>query len=140
SGARGSERRGVGRSIRGAFRPALACQIISCTNILYPKHMSAEARAGFGKRDPVMWSPFTEEHDQFRMKVRKFAENEILPHAEEWEAACDFPNHLFKRAGELGILGAHYKEAHGGSGGDYWFSVAKAEELPRCGSGGIAMA
>ena len=87
-----------------------------------------------------MWQPFTEEHEQFRQTVRKFAENELYPHADEWEKACDFPNHVFKRAGELGILGAHYKEAHGGAGGDYWFSVAKAEEFPRSSCAGVNMA
>lgn len=87
-----------------------------------------------------MWQPYTEEHDQFRKTVRQFAEKEIAPFADEWEKACDFPNHVFKRAGELGILGAHYKEEHGGAGGDYWFSVAKAEELPRGGTGGVSMA
>jgi citronellyl-CoA dehydrogenase len=87
-----------------------------------------------------MWQPFTEEHQQFRKTVRQFAEKEMLPFADEWEKACDFPNHVFKKAGELGILGAHYKEEHGGSGGDYWYSVAKAEELPRGGSGGVSMA
>jgi citronellyl-CoA dehydrogenase len=87
-----------------------------------------------------MWQPFTEEHDQFRKTVRQFAEKELAPFADEWEKSCDFPNHVFKRAGELGILGAHYKEEHGGSGGDYWFSVAKAEEFPRGGTGGVSMA
>ncbi|HVU04465.1 MAG TPA: acyl-CoA dehydrogenase family protein [Polyangiaceae bacterium] len=87
-----------------------------------------------------MWNPYTEEHQAFRETVRKFAENDLFPYADEWEEAKDFPNHVFKRAGELGILGAHYKEEFGGSGGDYWFSVAKAEELPRGGSGGVAMA
>jgi citronellyl-CoA dehydrogenase len=87
-----------------------------------------------------MWQPFTEEHEQFRQTVRKFAETELFPFANEWEKAKDFPNHVFKKAGELGILGAHYKEEHGGSGGDYWFSVAKAQEFPRGGSAGVGMA
>jgi citronellyl-CoA dehydrogenase len=87
-----------------------------------------------------MWQPFTEEHEQFRQTVRTFAEKEMFPYANEWEKDCDFPNHVFKKAGDLGILGAHYKEEHGGSGGDYWFSVAKAEELPRGGSAGVTMA
>jgi citronellyl-CoA dehydrogenase len=87
-----------------------------------------------------MWTPFTEEHDQFRTTVRQFAEKELAPYADEWEEACDFPNEVFKKAGDLGILGAHYKEAHGGSGGDYWFSVAKAEELPRATCAGVTMA
>jgi citronellyl-CoA dehydrogenase len=46
---------------------------------------------------------------------------------------------VFEKAGELGIFGAHHPEAHGGGGGDYWYSVAKAEELPHCRSGGVPM-
>lgn len=86
-----------------------------------------------------MWSPFSSEHDQFRKTVRRFCEEELAPHASEWERDELFPNWVFKRAGELGILGAHYPADVGGAGGDYWFSVAKAEELPRCQSGGVSM-
>jgi citronellyl-CoA dehydrogenase len=86
-----------------------------------------------------MFNPFTEEHDQFRKMVRDFAEKELAPNADEWEESGCFPSEVFKKAGELGIHGAHYPEAHGGSGGDYWFSVAKAEELPRARSAGVTM-
>lgn len=86
-----------------------------------------------------MWQPFTEEHDQFRKTVRQFAEKELLPNAEAWEADEMFPNWVFKRAGELGILGAHFPEEHGGAGLDYWFSVAKAEELVHSRLAGVNM-
>ncbi len=86
-----------------------------------------------------MPSPFTEEHQQFRQTVRSFCERELAPHVAEWERDELFPNWVFKRAGELGILGAHYPEEVGGAGGDYWFSVAKSEELPRCRMSGVAM-
>jgi citronellyl-CoA dehydrogenase len=86
-----------------------------------------------------MPSPFREEHDHFRTTVRQFAQKELAPFADEWEAAEIFPNEVFKRAGELGLFAAHYPEEHGGAGGDYWFSVAKAEELPRCLSAGVSM-
>lgn len=86
-----------------------------------------------------MWQPFTEEHQQFRKTVRSFAEKELAPHADEWEEAEVFPNWVFKRAGELGILGAHFPEEHGGAGLDYWFSVTKAEELPYCRAAGVSM-
>lgn len=86
-----------------------------------------------------MPSPFREEHDQFRSTVRKFAEKELAPYADEWEKAELFPNEVFKKAGDLGIFAAHYPEEHGGLGGDYWFSVAKAEELPKCTSAGVTM-
>jgi citronellyl-CoA dehydrogenase len=86
-----------------------------------------------------MWQPFNEDHDQFRKTVRAFAEKELAPHVEEWEHDEVFPNWVFKRAGELGILGAHFPEEHGGGGQDYWFSVAKAEELPHCRMAGVSM-
>src|SRR4051812_46767094 len=86
-----------------------------------------------------MASPFREEHDHFRNTVRQFATKELAPYADAWEEAELFPNEVFRRAGELGMFGAHYPEEHGGAGGDYWFSVAKAEELPRCRSAGVSM-
>jgi citronellyl-CoA dehydrogenase len=86
-----------------------------------------------------MPSPFTPDHLEFRKTVRQFCEKELAPHVDEWEADELFPNWVFKRAGELGILGAHYPEEVGGAGGDYWFSVAKAEELPRCLMSGVGM-
>ena len=46
---------------------------------------------------------------------------------------------MFKRAGELGILGAHFPEEHGGAGLDYWFSAVKAEELVRSTMAGVSM-
>lgn len=86
-----------------------------------------------------MPNPFSEQHQQFRNTVRQFAEKELSPHVEEWERDEVFPAWVFKRAGELGILGAHYPEDVGGAGGDYWFSVAKSEELPRCLMAGVSM-
>lgn len=88
-----------------------------------------------------LYPQFTEAHEMFRKTVRQFAEKELLPHVEEWEAKEIFPaREVFKRAGDLGIFGAHYSEALGGSGGDYWFSVAKSEEYPRSRMGGVPMA
>jgi citronellyl-CoA dehydrogenase len=86
-----------------------------------------------------MPSPYREEHDLFRRTVRQFVEKELAPFADEWEKNELFPNEVFKRAGELGLFAAHYPEEHGGLGGDYWFSMAKAEELPRCMSAGVSM-
>jgi len=82
---------------------------------------------------------FGEEHEAFRKTVRQFCEKEIAPHVDEWERDEMFPDWVFKKAGDLGILGAHYPEEVGGAGGDYWFSVAKAEEYHRMGSGGVSM-
>ena len=86
-----------------------------------------------------MGDHFTEEHELFRKQVAAFAEKELAPHVDQWEEDELFPNWVFKKAGELGILGAHYPEELGGGGGDYWFSVVKSEELPRCGAAGLTM-
>ena len=83
---------------------------------------------------------FTEEHELFRDTVRKFVEKELVPHAEEWEEAGEFPNSVFIRMGELGFLGLRYPEEYGGQNCDFLFSVILAEELGRCGMGSIGMA
>lgn len=83
---------------------------------------------------------FKEEHEIFRNTVRRWAENELAPHADEWEEKKDFPNWVFKRAGELGFLGITYPEDVGGSGCDYFYKVVYCEELPRCNCGGVTMA
>src|SRR5260221_8797228 len=91
------------------------------------------------RREAPMFAPFREEHEQFRLMVRAFVEREIRPNSDQWERERNFPNELFRKAGELGILGAHFPEDQGGGGGDYWFSVAKAEEFPRGRSAGVSM-
>jgi citronellyl-CoA dehydrogenase len=87
----------------------------------------------------AMFAPFQEEHDHFRATVRAFVEREIAPFADEWEKDRVFPTELFRKAGALGIFGAHFSEENGGAGGDYWFSVVKAEEYPRGHSAGVSM-
>lgn len=84
-------------------------------------------------------SPFTPEHELFRKTVRDFAEKDLLPHKEAWEAAREFPREIFKKAGDLGIFGVCFPESVGGSGGDYWFKVVFAEEIIRCRMAGLAM-
>lgn len=83
---------------------------------------------------------FTENHNIFRESVRNFATKELWPKREEWEAKGIFDRWVFNRAGELGLFGINVPEEYGGSNLDYWYTVAYAEELPRCGMGGVPMA
>ncbi len=86
-------------------------------------------------------SMWTEEHDLLRKSVRKFVEDEINPYVDEWEAEGMFPAHeLFKKAGDLGLLGLNRPEKYGGSDLDYSFNVAAAEELGLAHCGGVPMA
>ena len=84
---------------------------------------------------------FTAEHEQFRKTVRDVVENEINPHADEWERAGIFPaRELFPKLGALGILGLEYDPAFGGQGADHSFTLVYGEEMGRCNTGGVAMA
>ncbi len=82
---------------------------------------------------------FQEEHQAFRRTVKAFVEKELVPNVSQWEKDETFPNWVFKKAGELGLHGAHFKEEHGGLGGDYWFSIAKGEEYAGIHAAGIGM-
>jgi alkylation response protein AidB-like acyl-CoA dehydrogenase len=81
---------------------------------------------------------FTDEHEQLRESIRRFVIKELQPHAEEWEETT-FPNWVFTRMGELGLLGLDKPEAYGGQGGDYYSSLVLAEEIVHAHSGGLAM-
>ncbi len=84
---------------------------------------------------------FTEEHDALRRTVRQFIDKEINPHVDEWEAAGSFPMHdVFRKAGELGLLGISKPEAYGGMGLDYSYSIVAAEEFGTIHCGGVPMA
>ncbi len=84
---------------------------------------------------------FTAEHDQLRETVAKFVESEINPYVDEWEKAEISPAHeLFKKMGDLGLLGISYDEEYGGLGLDYSYTAVVAEELGRINCGGVPMA
>ncbi len=85
-------------------------------------------------------NPFTEEHDAFRKTVRSWVEKELAPHALEWDRAGIFPREVFQKAGELGFLGINHSPEYGGSGLDYWYVTAFAEELAGAYNAGVGMA
>ena len=64
-----------------------------------------------------------------------------IPHVDEWEAAEIFPAHqVFKRLGQLGLLGLTKPEEYGGAGLDYSYAMAMAEALGHIECGGVPMA
>lgn len=83
----------------------------------------------------------TEQHRAIMQTVARFVDEEINPHVEAWEQAEEFPSHaLFKKLGDLGLLGVQYPEAYGGLGLDYSYALTVAEELGRSHCGGVPMA
>ena len=75
---------------------------------------------------------------EIREMVRDFARAEIAPHAREWDDKAFFPKDIFRRLGELGMMGILIPEEFGGSGLTYRHYVAVLEELGAV-EGGIAL-
>jgi len=81
---------------------------------------------------------FGRAHKMVRRSVKEFVDKEIIPNIDDWEERNEFPRELYKKAGDVGILGIGYPEEYGGTPGDIFFQVAAWEEVMRCGSGGLA--
>jgi alkylation response protein AidB-like acyl-CoA dehydrogenase len=73
--------------------------------------------------------------------VRDFAEKEIKPHLNQWDADEHFPVDVMKKMGELGLLGIYVPEEYGGSGFSYFEYVTALIELGKvCGGVGLSVA
>ncbi|QOF78960.1 acyl-CoA dehydrogenase family protein [Variovorax sp. 38R] len=84
---------------------------------------------------------YTHEHLEMQNTLRRFIDEEINPHVDEWEEAEIFPAHeVFKKLGNLGLLGLNKPEAFGGAGLDYSYAMAFAEGLGHISCGGVPMA
>lgn len=83
----------------------------------------------------------THEHEEIRRTLKRFIAEEINPHVDAWEAAEEFPAHeVFKKLGDLGLLGLTKPTDYGGMALDYSYSVVMAEALGDCNCGAIPMA
>ena len=81
-------------------------------------------------------SLFTSEHEMWRDSVRKFMEQEVVPHHDQWEKDGIVPRDLWLKAGEAGMLCCTVPEEFGGIGADYLYDVVVFEELWRVGTSG----
>ncbi len=69
--------------------------------------------------------------DMIRDSVRSFAADEIAPRAAEIDRSNDFPNDLWSKLGDLGVLGVTVEEEYGGAGLGYLEHVVAMEEISR---------
>ncbi len=84
---------------------------------------------------------FSEEHEELRRTVRSFVENHINPNIEQWDEAGEFPARtIFKKLGELGLLGITKPKAYGGMALDYSYEVVFGEEIGGALCGSVPMA
>ncbi|MDQ7879256.1 acyl-CoA dehydrogenase family protein [Microbacterium sp. QXD-8] len=78
---------------------------------------------------PLTSSLTTEERDAILDAVREFVQNELAPHALEWDAKSFFPRDTLRSAGELGLGGIYAREDFGGAGLSRSDAAAIFEEL-----------
>ncbi|HBO00763.1 MAG TPA: acyl-CoA dehydrogenase, partial [Alteromonas macleodii] len=79
-----------------------------------------------------------EDIEMLRDQVYQFAQNEIAPLAEQADADNQFPNQLWTKLGDMGLLGVTVSEQYGGSDMGYLAHTIAMEEVSRA-SGGIGL-
>ena len=87
-----------------------------------------------------MYQP-TKDQEEFRTKVRAFAEKVVAPKAEEIDRNAIYPREILREAGKLGFMGANIPEEYGGHKIDGVSYAILIEEMCRvCGTTGVIMA
>jgi alkylation response protein AidB-like acyl-CoA dehydrogenase len=79
--------------------------------------------------------------EQVAQTTRDFAMQYIKPHVMEWDETQQFPLEVFKKLGELGLMGVLVPEEYGGAGLSYYEYVTIIQEISKvCGSIGLSVA
>jgi alkylation response protein AidB-like acyl-CoA dehydrogenase len=83
----------------------------------------------------------TETQAQIADMIRDFADKNIRPKMMEWDESQEFPIHVFKALGELGLMGVLIPTEYGGSGLSYFEYITVVSEIAKvCGSIGLSVA
>lgn len=83
----------------------------------------------------------TQQHEEIRRTATRFIEQEINPYVDEWEEAEIFPAHeVFKKLGNLGLLGINKPVEDGGLGLDYSYQAMFIDATGAINCGGVPMA
>src|SRR4051812_35496851 len=80
---------------------------------------------------PTLKFDLGENAEMIRDTVRKFAQGTLAPIAADVDHSNEFPNHLWPKFGELGLLGITVEEEYGGSGLGYIEHIIAMEEISR---------
>ena len=81
---------------------------------------------------------YTEEHNNFRERLRDFLEKEVTPFADQWERDKIVPKSVWKKMGQGGFLCPDVAAEYGGLGGDFLYSLIVAEEMTRTRQTGLS--
>lgn len=83
----------------------------------------------------------SENESMIQQMVKDFAEKEIRPNIMKWDESQEFPVDVFKKAGELGLLGILVPTEYGGAGMGYNEYIMTIREIAKvCGSIGLSVA
>ena len=77
------------------------------------------------------------EHEMFRESIRRFLQDEVVPHHAEWEKAGQVDRDLWRKAGAQGYLVPQAPEAYGGAEADFRYNAVIDEEVARIGATGL---
>src|SRR3954452_14237650 len=92
----------------------------------------------------MSWShghELTDEQREIRDLARRFADEEIAPHAAQWDREHRFPKPIFEQLGELGLMGVCVPDTVGGAGADFLSYILVLEEISRADAGvGVTLA
>ena len=81
---------------------------------------------------------YSDDYEIFRTSVRKFVEQEIVPHHDQWERDGIVSREVWTAAGDNGFLCSFVPEEYGGPGGDFLHTAIVTEELARVDASGVA--
>jgi len=82
-----------------------------------------------------MFFKTTEQHEDFRARIREFAESEVNPQAFLLDKENRFPTEAIEKLGKMGVLGTPYPKEYGGAGLDVLSYAIAVEELSRVDGG-----
>lgn len=77
----------------------------------------------------------SDKHEEFRSKIRTFAEEEVKPIAFMLDQKNEFPEEVIKKFGKMGFMGIPYPKKYGGAGLDALSYAIAVEELSRVDGG-----
>ena len=81
---------------------------------------------------------YTEDHNDFRERLRVFLEKEITPFGDQWEKDGIVPKSAWQKMGQGGFLCPDVPVEYGGMGGDFLHAFIAAEEMAATGITGLA--
>lgn len=80
---------------------------------------------------------YTDEHNQFRERLKSFIQREIVPNGEQWEKDHIVPKSAWKKMGKEGFLCPTVPKEYGGPGLDFLYSAIVSDEMTRSGYTGL---